>query len=58
MLQMMELVDAEKVRLYEDQFEKHDADGSGKLTKEDLEYIHKQMKYGEDDVIVSVKVTS
>mmetsp|Transcript_14333 Transcript_14333/g.45203 ORF Transcript_14333/g.45203 Transcript_14333/m.45203 type:complete len:399 (+) Transcript_14333:85-1281(+) len=42
MLQMMELVDKEKIRMYEHQFHEHDKDGSGKLTEEDLVYMQQE----------------
>mmetsp|Transcript_8357 Transcript_8357/g.11641 ORF Transcript_8357/g.11641 Transcript_8357/m.11641 type:complete len:376 (-) Transcript_8357:856-1983(-) len=39
MLQSMELVDPEKIRLYQEQFDLHDVDGSGALSREDLDQI-------------------
>ncbi|KAJ8607113.1 hypothetical protein CTAYLR_009163 [Chrysophaeum taylorii] len=44
MLQAMELVDKDKVQLYEEQFDEYDVDHSGKLTQEDLDLIELRIK--------------
>ncbi|KAJ8610821.1 hypothetical protein CTAYLR_006459 [Chrysophaeum taylorii] len=47
MLQAMELVSNEKIKLYSDQFDEYDADGSGLLDADDLDIIEQNMKKGQ-----------
>merc|ERR1711924_303392 len=42
MLQLLELVDEEKITMLKEQFSEHDKDGSGRLDRDDLSIIAKE----------------
>ena len=49
MLRYMQLVDKAKVKLYADQFDTHDIDGSGTLTMDDVALIADELRRKADE---------